>query len=136
MPEPEDGGVLPRPTARGRGRTAAPRPGHATDARNDTHGHGAGHDPLRGPEGSPWVRYERLREELGGDGLNRPSLPDLSALLALLEGLRALVPREVSDQFTALLRELLLTLRALIDWYLERLEPDEREPQVEEIPIE
>jgi hypothetical protein len=34
-------------------------------------------------------------------------------------------------------RELLLTLRALIDWYLERLEEDgSRQRRVEDIPID
>jgi hypothetical protein len=33
-------------------------------------------------------------------------------------------------------REVLLTVRALIDWYLERLESGPAEPQVEDIPIE
>ena len=62
--------------------------------------------------------------------------PDLSALLLVVEGLRRLLPPELRGQFTALLRELLLTLRALIDWYLERLEGGDREPAVEDIPIE
>jgi hypothetical protein len=44
--------------------------------------------------------------------------------------------RELQDQLTSLLRELLLTLRSLIDWYLERLDSRPREPEVEEIPIE
>jgi hypothetical protein len=43
-------------------------------------------------------------------------------------------PRD--DQLTSLLREVLLTLRSLIDWYLERLDRAERRPQVEEIPID
>ena len=34
------------------------------------------------------------------------------------------------------LREALLTLRALIDWYLERLDRPRREPEVENIPID
>ena len=34
------------------------------------------------------------------------------------------------------MRELLLTLRALIDWYLDRLDKPELTPQVEDIPIE
>ena len=33
-------------------------------------------------------------------------------------------------------REVLLTLRALIDWYLERLDRGERKPEVEEIRID
>jgi hypothetical protein len=39
-------------------------------------------------------------------------------------------------QLTNLIREFLLTLRSLIDWYLERLDREPREPLVEEIPIE
>ncbi len=66
----------------------------------------------------------------------RPQVPDLGALIALLDALRDVVPRELSDQFNALVRELLLTLRALIDWYLERLDAPPREAQVEDIPID
>ncbi len=62
--------------------------------------------------------------------------PDLSALLAVLEALRRAIPAELQEQFNALQRELLLTLRALIDWYLERLDTPELAPQVEDIPIE
>ncbi len=39
-------------------------------------------------------------------------------------------------QADPLIRELLLTLRSLIDWYLERLDQRPREPEVEDIPIE
>ena len=72
----------------------------------------------------------------GWDRPPRPPLPDLAALVALLEALRQAVPRELQAQFTALLREVLLTLRALIDWYLERLDRPERAPRVEDIPID
>ena|SRR5437868_10975800 len=65
-----------------------------------------------------------------------PRVPDLSAVLAIVEALRRAVPHELQDQFTALQRELLLTLRTLIDWYLERLDKPELEPKVEDIPIE
>ena len=37
---------------------------------------------------------------------------------------------------TKLIREFLLTLRSLIDWYLERLDRPNREPEVEDIPID
>ena len=43
---------------------------------------------------------------------------------------------ELRDQVTNLIREFLLTLRSLIDWYLERLDRPRREPEVEDIPIE
>jgi hypothetical protein len=54
----------------------------------------------------------------------------------LLDGVRAAAPRELRDQVTNLIREFLLTLRSLIDWYLERLDERPREPEVEDIPIE
>jgi hypothetical protein len=44
--------------------------------------------------------------------------------------------RELEDQLTKIIREFLLTLRSLIDWYLERLDRPRREPEVEEIRIE
>ena len=62
--------------------------------------------------------------------------PDLSPLFAIVGALRRGLPRELQGQFTSLLREVLLTLRALIDWYLERLERGERKPEVEEIRID
>jgi hypothetical protein len=65
-----------------------------------------------------------------------PPPPDLSALLAVLEALRRAIPLELQEQFTTLQRELLLTVRALIDWYLERLDKPELAPQVEDIPID
>jgi hypothetical protein len=61
---------------------------------------------------------------------------DPSALFVLLDGVRHAAPRELQDQVTTLIREFLLTLRSLIDWYLERLDRRPHEPQVEDIPIE
>jgi hypothetical protein len=61
---------------------------------------------------------------------------DLSALFVLLDSFRRAVPGELEERVTALIREFLLTLRSLIDWYLERLDRPRREPRVEDIPIE
>ena len=61
---------------------------------------------------------------------------DPSALFVVLDGLRRAAPREVQGQLTDLIREFLLTLRSLIDWYLERLDRPRREPEVENIPID
>jgi hypothetical protein len=66
----------------------------------------------------------------------RQEAPDPAALFALLDGLRRAAPRELEGQFTTLIREFLLTLRSLIDWYLERLDREERPPEVEEIRID
>ena len=61
---------------------------------------------------------------------------DPSALFVLLDGMRRAAPRELQGQLTDLIREFLLTLRSLIDWYLERLDRPRREPEVENIPID
>ena len=61
---------------------------------------------------------------------------DLSFLFVILDGLRRSLPGELQAQFTALVRETLLTLRSLIDWYLERLDKPRRGPRVEDIPID
>ena len=55
--------------------------------------------------------------------------PDPAALFVLLDGLRRVAPRELEQQFTTLIREFLLTLRSLIDWYLERLDRPDRSPR-------
>jgi hypothetical protein len=62
--------------------------------------------------------------------------PDPAALFQMLDGMRRMAPRELEDQITNLIREFLLTLRSLIDWYLERLDNKPPEPRVEDIPIE
>jgi hypothetical protein len=62
--------------------------------------------------------------------------PDLAALFVFLDAIRSAIPRELEGRFNALVRELLLTLRSLIDWYLERLDRPARGPQVEDIPID
>ena len=71
------------------------------------------------------------------DGERPPGpVPDPAALFVLLDGIRRAAPRELQAQVNNLVREFLLTLRALIDWYLERLDRDRREPEVEDIPID
>jgi hypothetical protein len=62
--------------------------------------------------------------------------PDPAALFAMLDSMRRMAPRELEDQVTNLIREFLLTLRSLIDWYLERLDQKPPEPKVEDIPID
>ena len=73
-------------------------------------------------------------DEQRADRDTRP--PDPAALFVLLDGLRRAAPRELEGQVTNLVREFLLTLRSLIDWYLERLDRPSREPEVEDIPID
>jgi len=61
---------------------------------------------------------------------------DLDVLLQLVQSLRDLVPPDLQEKLAEALRELLLALRALIDWYLERVEQRGSSPaEVQDIPI-
>src|SRR3954451_5010397 len=62
---------------------------------------------------------------------------EMQALVALLASLRDLLPPDLREQVTLLVRQLLLVLRALIDWLVDRLEhrPRGAAPEVEDIPI-
>lgn len=71
-----------------------------------------------------------------GMGGMRPPRLDFRPLFMLLDAVRRGLPRDLEEQFNALLREVLMTLRALIDWYIERLERKPSEPRVEDIPID
>lgn len=67
------------------------------------------------------------RSPLGGD---------LELLTQLLQSLRDLVPPELERRLAEAVRELLLALRALIDFYLERLgRHGPEQTEVEDIPI-
>ena len=59
-----------------------------------------------------------------------------AALFVLLDALRLAAPPDLQDRLTALLREALLTLRALIDHYLERIDAPPADRKVEDIPID
>jgi hypothetical protein len=72
----------------------------------------------------------------GSEGERRPA-PELQSLAGLIELARGAIPPELVRQLADALRELLLALRALIDYSLERLErPADEAPQVEDIPID
>jgi hypothetical protein len=61
---------------------------------------------------------------------------DLDVLLQLVQSVRDLIPPDLQQKLAEALRELLLALRALIDWYLERIEQRRASPaEVEDIPI-
>jgi len=61
---------------------------------------------------------------------------DMELLMHLVESLRELVPPDLQRRLAEALRELLLAVRALINWYLERIEPQRDDPaEVEDIPI-
>lgn len=71
---------------------------------------------------------------------------EVHALAELVRALRELVPTELRGQVTELLRQLLMLVRAIIDWWVDRLELDPAAPRpagparpaaprVEDIPI-
>jgi hypothetical protein len=65
------------------------------------------------------------------------AFPDLSALTGLLELARSSLPPDLQRQLAQALRELLIALRAVLDYSIDRLEPGEAPSvQVEDIPIE
>ena len=66
-----------------------------------------------------------------------PAFPDLSSLTALLDLARSSLPPDLQRQLQQALRELLIALRAVLDYSIDRLEPGAPESvQVEDIPIE
>jgi hypothetical protein len=72
-------------------------------------------------------------------GEERSAVPpfDLGQIAALIESLRGVVPTELTHQLSDALRDLLIAIRAVLDWYIARLEP--REPpssDVQDIPVE
>jgi hypothetical protein len=63
---------------------------------------------------------------------------DLGQITALVEALRGVVPPELARQLADALRALLLALRAVLDWYIARLEGAEpaARDDVQDIPVE
>src|SRR5918998_6439998 len=62
---------------------------------------------------------------------------ELEALVRMLAMLRDVVPPELRAQLAELVRQLLVFVRAVLDWWIERIEPGPRgdERPVEDIPI-
>jgi hypothetical protein len=74
---------------------------------------------------------------VGGAGAPRPAFPDLGALVALVESLRGTLPPELVRQLADALRDLLVALRAVLDYSIARLEHPPPEPaRVEDIPVD
>jgi uncharacterized caspase-like protein len=85
---------------------------------------------LRGGPAPPASGWAAPEAEDGAPGVG------LDALLAALRSARDLVPPELQRRLSEAVRELLLAIRALLDWYIERLD---RQPttasEPEDIPI-
>jgi hypothetical protein len=62
---------------------------------------------------------------------------ELAALVRMLAMLREVVPPELRAQLSELVRQLLVFVRAVLDWWIERMAegPKGDEPPVEDIPI-
>ncbi len=62
---------------------------------------------------------------------------ELQALAGLLETLRGVLPEDIQRQVTEIMRQLLLLVRALIDWWIARMDRDARgrDVFVQDIPI-
>jgi hypothetical protein len=64
------------------------------------------------------------------------AFPDLGALIGMVDGLRGHLPPELARQLADALRELLIAIRAVLDYTIERLDhPPSGEREVEDIPI-
>jgi hypothetical protein len=84
-------------------------------------------DPPRVPP-QGWATPPRSSEAGAND--------ELAALVALVQALRDVVPPELQQQVAELIRQILVLIRALLDRWIERLEPERgSEPEVEDIPI-
>jgi hypothetical protein len=86
----------------------------------------------RKPPSAGW----QAAEPEGDTRERRPGLGELETLLAALASLRELIPPDLQRRLADALRELLVAVRALIDWYLERAKHGHPEPaEVQDIPI-
>ena len=108
-----------------------------TEHRQTTPPRNGGEEPPPPPPRWDEVDWDTWTPPASGEGAPRlgPG-PDLRPLFAVIDVMRSALPGELRDQFNSLVRELLLTMRALIDWYLERLPGPKPESRVEDIPIE
>ena len=101
-------------------------------------GAGAG-NPDGGGAGNPGAGDEPDPPPAGwqtAEDTSRGSTPELDPFVALVQAMRDLIPPDLQRRLIAALREVLLALRALIDWYLERLERKrEQGVEVQDIPI-
>lgn len=103
-------------------------------------------DALRDTLDATRQAAERIAAGVDADGFRttedgRAAADEVEQLASVLRALRDLVPAELVEQVREVLRGVLLLLRAIIDWWVERLELGEggrppAQPRVaEDIPI-
>jgi hypothetical protein len=89
---------------------------------------------------------ERLADEAQARGdvphASQDATAEIQALVGLVQAARGLVPEELWAQLTQLVRQLLLLVRAIVEWWLERVDGSLRgpapaePPRVEDIPLD
>jgi hypothetical protein len=108
------------------------RLGRASDAAERLIAEAAG-EAARGPRTPPAAGWQTPEDE---EHQSRRGRGELETLLAAIGSLRELIPPDLQRRLADALRELLLAVRALIDWYLERAKQVRAEPaEVQDIPI-
>jgi hypothetical protein len=100
-------------------------------------------DPSQQNPGEPSAAQqspsEALRDLLASHGDGELRCVELCPICRAADVLRATAPDDIKDQWQAVQREALLTMKAAIDRYVERLEDAEaaeRGPRVQDIPID
>lgn len=91
---------------------------------------------------------ERLVDEAAAERAGAADVPraagdadrELRALVSLVELLRDLLPAELREELAKVIRQLLLLVRAVIDWWIARLDSGDDQPppgpaRVEDIPL-
>lgn len=94
--------------------------------------------PPNAPPRDPFAGHESLHDSLGLTG-SEPRCVELCPICRAADVLRATATPEMREQWRSVQREALVTMKALVDHYLERLEDAagaEAGPTVEDIPIE
>src|SRR4051812_5398286 len=83
------------------------------------------------------ARAEEAARAIPPNGWSSGDAPDVRSLFALVEAARGVIPPELARQLADALRDLLVAIRAVLDYSIERLErPSVAERQVEDIPIQ
>jgi hypothetical protein len=90
------------------------------------------------------VAAQAAAERLAGEARSQPREPsgyeardEIDALVALLRALRGLLPPDLQQQVSDLIRQVLLLLRAVIDFWVEHLDaPRPADVEVQDIPID
>lgn len=93
----------------------------------------------RGAAKPPPAGWQQARPEAdppSPEGDPAPLLADADLLLGLFGAVRDRIPPDLQQRLAEAIREVLLALRALIDWYLERTDRARSGPaEVQDIPI-